>query len=369
MIVLFATNNRLNLQKGKSHCESLPTLGAGTPFVACAGVYDPDVGLSMTIVSSVMLGALTMVAWSTTLRRSTSKAILIFWLLLIAVRHTFYPLIESNPGFNFQICPKGHIETLPANFQAPLLDQSWRDSFSVLISTAQESSRNPRNGSSPACIYSCFATAGYSGRKTQDITVWEGVPVRDPILKDLAAHRLDAITLSWMYTLLAFLTFFTIERKGRPFNWLHKLLFLIEYRQQLLASRWRWKIVTNIAIKGTEDSMFTTNSSEVTTSVKIRITVLKVVQLLTQFVSAAIFCSNIIQREMQNAHEWSVLSQEPFRAVGQWGNLAVVLFVLVAAGVSRWRRERRIGLGASDMLRKSIRKKLYESITFSVYVP
>ena len=98
-------------------------------------------------------------------------------------------------------------------------------------------------------------------------------------------------------------------------------------------------MVTNIAIKGTEDSMITTKSSEATTSVKIRITVLKVVQLLTQFVSGAIFCSNIIQREMQNAHEWSVLSQEPFRAVGQWGNLAVVLFVLVAAGVSRiWAR-------------------------------
>ena len=159
------------------------------------------------------------------------------------------------------------------------------------------------------------------------------------MLKGLAANRFDAIILSWIYSLLAFLTFFTTERKGRLFNWLHKLLFLIEYRQQLLASRWRWKPVTNIAIKGTEDSMITTNSSEATTSVKIRVTVLKVVQLPTQIVSAAIFCSNIIQREMQNAHEWSVLSQESFGAVGQWSNSAVVLFVLVAAGVSRiWAR-------------------------------
>ena len=214
MIVLFATNNRLKLQKGKSHCESLPTLGASIPFVACAGVDDPDVGLSMTIVSTVMLGALPILAWSITCRRSTSKAILIFRLLLIAVGHTFYPLIESNPGFHFHICPKGHIETLPGFSQAHLLDHSWHDSFSVLISTAQESHQNPRNGSSPACIYSCFATAGYSGRKAQDITVWDGVPVRGPILKGLAANRLDAIILSWNYTLLAFLTYFTTERKG-----------------------------------------------------------------------------------------------------------------------------------------------------------
>ena len=77
IIVLFATNNRLHLQKAKTHCESLSFLGASTPFVACAGVYDPDVGLSMTIVGSVMLGALPIVAWSTMFRRSTSKAILL----------------------------------------------------------------------------------------------------------------------------------------------------------------------------------------------------------------------------------------------------------------------------------------------------
>ena len=281
MIVLFATNNRLKLQKGKSHCESLPTLGVSTPFVACTGVYDPDVDLSMTIISSVMLGALPVVAWSTTFRRSTSTAILIFWLLLVAMGQTCYPLIESNPGSNFQICPKGYIETIPSNFHAPPLDQSWRDSFSELIATAQEISQHPRNGSSPACIYSCFATAGYSGRKIQDITVWESVPVRRPVIKGHAATRLDAILYSWSYALLVFLTLFTADRKGWLFNWSHKLVFVIEYQQRFLASSRRWKIVTNIAIKGTADSMSTTHSSEATASVDIRVAVLKMVQLLT----------------------------------------------------------------------------------------
>lgn len=336
LVILFATNNRLNLQKPKSHCESLPIPGASIPFVACAGVSDPDVSLSMTTVSSVMLGVLPIVAWSTTFRRSTSKAILIFWLLLLAVGHTFYALTISNPSFHFQICPQDYIEPLPtANYQAPFLDQSWRDSFFSLVSTAQQSSQTPRNGSSPACIYSCFATAGYLGRKTQDITVWDGVIIQHPVLKSTASHRYDGVIFWWAYTLLAFLTLFTTERKGQLPKWLHKLLFSIEYCQQPLAPRWKWKLVTNNAIKGTEDSIITIGPSEATILVKIHITVLKVVQLFTKIVSVGAFCGSIIFQEKQNAQMWSVLSQEPLVAVGQWDNIAVVLLVLIAAGVSR----------------------------------
>ena len=67
---------------------------------------------------------------------------------------------------------------------------------------------------------------------------------------------------------------------------------------------------------------------------------LKVVQVLTQLIAIAAFCGNIVIMEVQNAQEWDFLSQEHFAAVGQWGNLAVVLLVLVAAGVSRvWARK------------------------------
>lgn len=336
LIILFATNNKLNVPKAKSHCESLPIPGSSTPFVACAGVSDPDLSLSMTIVGSVMLGALPILAWSTTFRRSTSKVILIFWLLLLAVGHTFYALTEFDTGLHFQICPKDYIQPHPtANYQAPFLDQSWRDSFSSLVSTAQQSSQFPRNDSSPACIYSCFATPGYPGRKTQDIRVWDGVSVKNPVLKSLETNRLCAVMFWWAYTLLAFLTFFTTEKKQRLPKVFHKLLFSIDYRQQPLASRWKWKTVTNIAIKGTEDSVITTDSTEATTSVKIHITVLKVVQFFTQLISVIAFCGFTIIEETQHAQEWSVLSQEPFAAIGQWGNLVVVLLVLVAAGLSR----------------------------------
>lgn len=283
-----------------------------------------------------MLGALPIVAWSTTFRRSTSKAILMFWLLLLAVGHTFYALTISNPSVHFQICPKDHIEPLPTtNFRAPFLDQSWRDSFFSLVSTMQESSQSSRNGSSPACIYTCFATKGYLGRKTQDIFVWDGITVQHPIFKSTAAHRRGGVMFWWTYTLLALLTLFTTEKKGRLPKRLHKPLVLIEYRQQPLASRWKWKTVTNIAIKRIEDSIITTDSSEATTSVKIHITMLKVVQIFTQVVSVGVFCGSIINQETQDAQMWSALSQESFEAVGQWSNLAVLLLVLVAAGVSR----------------------------------
>ncbi|MCJ1469200.1 hypothetical protein MMC07_007833 [Pseudocyphellaria aurata] len=335
LIILFATNNRLNLSKEKSHCESLPIPGASIPFVACAGVSEPDSSVGMTIVSSVMLGALPTVAWSGTFRRSTSKAILICWLLLMAVGHTFYALTSNGLRQPFQICPKDYVEPLPmASFQAPFLDRSWRDSFASLVSTGQQSSQSPINGS-PACIYSCFATTGYVGRQTQDIGVWDGVRAQHPVVSSDAAHRRGSVISWWAYTLLAFLTLVTTEEKGRLPKGFHKLLFSIEYHQEPLASRWKWKTVTNIAIKWTKDSTITTDSSEATTLVHTHITVLKVVQIFTQIVSSGAFCFSIIIQETQNARWWSTLSQEPFAAVGQWSNLVVVLLVLVAAGVGR----------------------------------
>lgn len=74
---------------------------------------------------------------------------------------------------------------------------------------------------------------------------------------------------------------------------------------------------------------------EATIFVRIHVTVLKVVQYFTQFISAAAFCASIVWQETQEGPAWSELSQEPFAAVGQWSYLAVVLLVLVAAGLSR----------------------------------
>ena len=335
MILLFAMNNKLNYPKAKSHCEFLPIPGP-SPFVACAGVYEPDINLAMMVVSSVMLGALPVLAWSTTFRSYTNKAILISWLLLLAVGHSFYTLTATHPNLHFQICPENFIEPLPAaNYQAPLLDQSCRESFYSLVLTAQNSSQDYSNGSSPVCIYSCFATAGYIGRKPQDI----GVRFGDVGPLKSLNNRRNVIMFWWLYTLLAFLTLFTTEKKGWLPVWVHELLFSIECPQQPLASRWKMKSGTSIVRKGMTCSI-TSGSSEDNTSPRIHITVLNVVQFLTQLIAMVAFCGDILVMEIQNAQEWNSESQEPFAAVGQWGSLAVVLLILVAAGVSQvWARE------------------------------
>ena len=69
IIILFAPNNKLNLPKVKSYCEFLPIPGRSSPFVACAGISDPDTLVAMTMVSSVMLAALPVAAWSTTVKK------------------------------------------------------------------------------------------------------------------------------------------------------------------------------------------------------------------------------------------------------------------------------------------------------------
>lgn len=138
LIVLFAANNRFNLSITKSRYESIPISGAGAPFLACAGIVDTDTGVAMNIVSSVMLGALPIAAWSTTFRRSTSRPVLINWLLLLAVAHIFYPLVLTDPNHHFQICSKHNIKPPPgANYQAPVLDKIWHNSLHALASTAQ----------------------------------------------------------------------------------------------------------------------------------------------------------------------------------------------------------------------------------------
>ena len=60
---------------------------------------------------------------------------------------------------------------------------------------------------------------------------------------------------------------------------------------------------------------------------------LNAVQILTLLVGVVVFCGSILDQETQNTQQWSSLSQEPFAAIGPWGNLAVVILVLVAAGI------------------------------------
>ena len=244
LFILFATNNKLNMPNAKTHCESLPIPGQSAPFVACAGVHETDVDLATNILSNVMFAALPVAAWSKTFRGSRSKAVLVSWLVFLAVGHTLNTLISPNWSAHFQICAKDHVESVSAaNFQATLLDQNWRESFRSLVGVSQQDYHSALNSSLPACIYSCFITEGYIGRKAQDIRVLEGViSGTGTILKTTSTSRHFAIVFWWLYTFLAFLTLMTTEKQRWLPKWMYVRLLSIRYPQA-------WVGIASISMK------------------------------------------------------------------------------------------------------------------------
>ena len=290
-----------------------------------------------------MLGALPIAAWSTTFRKSASRAILMFWLLFLALGHTFYPLTMTNQNFHFQICPKAYVEPLPkANFQAPLLDDSWSESFHSLISASQQASPFFENGSVPACLYSCFATTAYIGRSSQDIIVSTSNKP-NPFVKSNSKERLAIDLFWWAYAFLALLTLFTTEKQGRLPKWVRKRVCSVEYRQQSWMSIWKCKNknkhATNIVNKGQGRGNDTTTAKAAAESHPMnhfQITILQLIQFITQLSSVAVFGGAILYNEMQEeVQQGALLEQEQFAAVGQWSCVAVVILVLFAAVVSR----------------------------------
>lgn len=245
LVILFAANNRLDLLKTKTRCESIPLPGAGATFLACAGIFDPDASLFFNIVSSAMLGALPVAVWWTTFRKSASRPILIHWLLLLAVGHLFSTWTVTDPNHHFQICSKNNTEPPPgANYQAPLLDQVWHNSLHSLISAAQQSSQALGNSPSPPCLYSCFATPDYVGRRVQDIGAWK-LTRKAASSESVSMNRRHGIMFWWAYTLLAFLTLFTREKKSWLPHWAQKPFFSAD---RPLASRWTRKRAAYIAV-------------------------------------------------------------------------------------------------------------------------
>ncbi|KAK3174115.1 hypothetical protein OEA41_001359 [Lepraria neglecta] len=115
LIVLFATNDRLNEPSSKARCEPVVLPGTDTTFLACAGIYDPDLGVIFDVINNSLLGALPIAAWSTTFRSSNRKPILIMWMLLLAISHIFYNVTRTDVNRHFQIYPTNQVEKLPLN--------------------------------------------------------------------------------------------------------------------------------------------------------------------------------------------------------------------------------------------------------------
>ena len=329
-IVFFATQNRFNPPEARFHCDEIPIRDTTSTFTACVGVEDPDFNITMWIVGTVMLGALPMAAWSTTFKSSTSKVILVSWLLLLAAGHTFDNVILTDLGEHWQICQKNRVEPLPGfDFQAPPLDKAWVESFNELVATGNRSS-DGKNGSYPTCIYSCFATSASVGRRRQDIIVDYPRLSPNPFIKSSAADRSGGIIFWWTYTLLAVLTLFTTEKKDRLPRWMHKRVFSVSNWQETVKSKWKRRGVR----RHTDTVLTLANIGSLEVS-KHDITITTIMRMFTQLVSVSAFGGAIILQETGSARAWKYLEREPFAAVGQWGNLGVILLVLLAALIRR----------------------------------
>ena len=333
LIVLFATNNVFHMPDSKTHCDRLPFPGKAVFFPACHGVTDPDVNFTVLIVSIVMLGALPMAALSRTFRKSTTKSILVFWLLLLAIGHTFDNLTSTNVNRHFQICRVDSVASLPGpDFQAPDLDQAWRDAFDTLVSTAHQPLKSFSNATLPPCVYSCFATSAYTGRRKQDIIVLRKNADGGVFVKNLKAIRMGGILFWWLYTLLAFLTLLTTTDWGRLPRWAQK--------RALPSCRYRFEIFSKAKDKSREDTFEGADSiSSVEESQRersrSRITVSTLTRHLVQLLGVVAFGGSIVYQEVQSVGSWGNIGRESFAAVGQWGNLVVVLLVLLAAVIRR----------------------------------
>ena len=282
-----------------------------------------------------------------------------FWLLLLAVGHTFWSLTVLDQNFHFQICPKGYVEPLPKpNFQAPLSDDTWSKSFRSLVLASQQASPFLENGSVPACLYSCFATTAYIGRSSQDIIVAiSGTP--NYLIKSMSGQRLGSIIFWWAYAFLALLTLFTTEKKGRLPKWVGKRVCSVEYRHQSWMSLWKCKNknehATNIDDKGQGRGNDTTTANSLATAKPhpmkhFQITFLQLIQFITQLSSIAAFGGSILYNEISDVKTQVLfLEQEQFAAVGQWSCVAVVILVLFAAVVGRiWAADERRSLENGD---------------------
>ncbi|KAI4110100.1 MAG: hypothetical protein LQ345_007046 [Seirophora villosa] len=321
MILLFPSNNRYDIDASKTHCDFIMLPGLQKPFVACNGVGDPDRTATFNIVSTALLGAVPMAAWSKTFRASSRKPILLLWVLLLSSSHVFFNLILPNVSYNFQICPRSHIESLPqTNYQAAPLDFTWHSSLYALVSgqRQQQSTRTVNETTTSSCLYSCFANGAYIGRSSREIGVYYQA-------SDRPNTRWGAITIWWAFTAIGLITFFTAERPDLLPHVAHKSLFIFRPSPSV---RTAWS------------KCFGRDDSRDGQQKEWQISAITVVRVFAQWLSAGAFIGTTIYNESRALD----INAENFSAVGQWGGVAVVVQVLIAASVGYlWRTVKRDG--------------------------
>lgn len=295
LLLLFSQGNRFIYSTADSRCLFLEIPGVKKSLPICNGVYDPDYFYAVDVLSASLLAALPMAMWSKTFKRAADKPILTMWILLLAISHSFYNIIVSDPGPHFQVCPPDAVERLPQNqYQAVAFDSRWQNSFDDMMFPM----RNNHTLSS-YCIYSCFSPSNHLGRKDQEIGVYD-VFFRDQIFDP--SNRKLGVSFWLIYIAAAASTLFTGAKQRVLPAAAYKILFV-----------WRPFWDSNDAIP-------------------LEVNGVVLIRFLTQISSVLAFVAYLFYSQYQlGAAPYS----ESFGAVGQWSGVAVVLLILAATAVGK----------------------------------
>lgn len=289
----------LGMAYGRS-IRSWPCYGADLGFPGedpytnipiCAGVFDPDTVLAVMVVGAGLLAALPMAMWSSTFRRAAARPVLVMWTLLLALGHMIYYLIVTDEHRHYQICPAGTVEPLPGDdYIAVPFDADWA---SKLYNIAGKVRLLSDQGSGNLCIYSCFASDGYVGRKANEIGIYPA-----HILE--TDHRSNAtrnITITYwiLYVILSIIVI--VMENGHWSTWERSPAYIYTRRA-------------------------------------------------TQLISVSAYIAFVIW----NAVLMDIPMSESFSSVGQWNVVAIIILVAVAAVAGRIVRLRRTRPAATEKL-------------------
>lgn len=295
--------NRLNQPKSHSRCYYFPAIGLPNGLPICAGIYDPDYDEANIIVGAGLLAALPMAKWSKTFyKKPAREACLLVWLLLLAVGHVCYLFTVTNPNRHYQTCPAGIMQPLPNSNYSPI---------SIDNKMVNETLSKITRGLGTTCFTSCFVSP-YSGRSSNNIVVYGGP---DMEVDQYSGYRALGIAFWLIYATLAFVAI--IAGRWSPQR----------YRQPDTTGPDH----TRSMCKTLQDFIGNVRNGGILFYFRDK-TKIEVVEFAIRIISACSFLAFILYCEYQDRNQ---IFEESFSAVGQWGAIAAIFMVILAAVLIR----------------------------------
>lgn len=298
-IIMDAGGSRWGISSARADYRFLhftTTNGSITQLPICPGIYEADDEQAAIVTGAGLLAALPMSAWSASFSRHEAKAILMAWLLLIAIGHSLSIITFTDANIHYQICPSGYVEALPGQrYDAPQMDESWINALQWIV-------YNVTTSSTASCLYSCFATPSYLGRRTSEISIFD-------------SGALEAsLDTSWRSTGIAFWALYAAFAA---------VILILRLKRTRSGSVSAFRLLKKVRHARKEGSL----------SQALACNIADVIEVAIQFISAAAFVGFIFFTQFTST---GVDYDEDFDAVGQWGVLATLLMIIAAAVMGRF---------------------------------